>query len=261
MGNVGEERAEGDDQLDPELLARPDDLAAEGPPARVRLDPEEQDGVTLGSGRLRRHRGAEERVLRPVDAPCHSFFERHVRTHGLEVEELLRVDVGEPLRVPGAGQDSRRRAMLPARRRSSPETQRRAPAGAGRDGCRCGGARRSAECTPALARQSPRQRPAGPPGTTGTAPRRSAVERGEPGRPDQPERDRDEGHPDQRSERHVNDDDTPGKLVSPLALADPHLDEEQPRVLRTRAGARPGRCADGRRDRRGGRGSRSRRRH
>jgi len=38
--HVGEERAEGDGQLDAEILNSADDQVAEGSPAHVRLDPE-----------------------------------------------------------------------------------------------------------------------------------------------------------------------------------------------------------------------------
>src|SRR5260370_826676 len=45
MRNVGQQSAERHDELDPELAGEADDEPRERPPAQVRLDAEEQDGV------------------------------------------------------------------------------------------------------------------------------------------------------------------------------------------------------------------------
>src|SRR5207247_287856 len=83
----------------------------EGAPAQPRLRPEEQDRVALASRRPRMLEG----VLRPVDAPHRPLDERDVRPRRLEVEELLRVDRGELLRVPGTAEEAvRHRRALPA---------------------------------------------------------------------------------------------------------------------------------------------------
>jgi hypothetical protein len=45
-----------------------------------------------------------EGVLRPFDVPRLTVDERNVRAGGLEVEEVLRLDVGEPVRFPDLGE-------------------------------------------------------------------------------------------------------------------------------------------------------------
>jgi hypothetical protein len=45
-----------------------------------------------------------EGVLRPFDVPRLTVDQRDVRTGGLEVEEVLRLDVGEPFRFPDLGE-------------------------------------------------------------------------------------------------------------------------------------------------------------
>ena len=71
-----------------------------------------------------------EGVLGPLDPARQALVERDVRPGRLEVEEVLRVDLREPLGVPELSRGSPPRASPPARRRSSPGTQRRAPAAA-----------------------------------------------------------------------------------------------------------------------------------
>jgi hypothetical protein len=45
-----------------------------------------------------------EGVLRPVDVTRLTIDEGNVRTGGLEVEEVLGLDVGEPVRIPDLGE-------------------------------------------------------------------------------------------------------------------------------------------------------------
>jgi hypothetical protein len=45
-----------------------------------------------------------EGVLGPVDVPRLTIDERDVRAGRLEVEEVLRLDVGEPVRLPDLGE-------------------------------------------------------------------------------------------------------------------------------------------------------------
>jgi hypothetical protein len=49
-----------------------------------------------------------ERVLGPVEPPGLALLEPDVRADGLEVEELLRVEIGEAARLPGLGEIARR---------------------------------------------------------------------------------------------------------------------------------------------------------
>jgi hypothetical protein len=98
--HVGEQRAERDHHLDAELAGQIDNHAGEGLPAEVRLDSEQQDRVAVepGDGRV------VEGVLRPLDVPRLTVDERDVRTGGLEVEEVLRLDVCKPVRFPDLGE-------------------------------------------------------------------------------------------------------------------------------------------------------------
>jgi hypothetical protein len=113
--DVGEQRPERHDQLDAELLRQVRDLARERPPAGVRLDPEQEDRVALLSG----DGGVVEDVLGPVDVPGDAVLEPDVRANGLEVVELLRVDVREALGAPALREEARGergplRAVVPA---------------------------------------------------------------------------------------------------------------------------------------------------
>src|SRR5215210_2395701 len=102
MRNVGEKRPEGHEQLDAEVAGEGDDLLAERPPTRIRLDPEHEDGVAV---RLRDGRVVEGR-LRPVDSARHTLLEANLRPHRLEVEELLGIELGEAARVPALGEEA-----------------------------------------------------------------------------------------------------------------------------------------------------------
>ena len=96
--DVGEERSERDDELDAELAGEADDELVERAPPVVRLDAEQDHRIAVGA----RDRGGVEHGLGPLDLPRQSFVERDGRSRGLEVDEPLRVDLGEPPRIPGA---------------------------------------------------------------------------------------------------------------------------------------------------------------
>ena len=100
MRDVREQRPERDHHLDTELPSEVDDHAGECLPAEVRLDPEQQNGVAIEI----RNRGVVEGILRPVDVSRLAVDEGDVRAGRLEVEEVLRLDVGEPVRVPDLGE-------------------------------------------------------------------------------------------------------------------------------------------------------------
>jgi len=116
--HVREQRPESDHHLNTKLPCQIDDHAGEGLPAQVRLDPEQQHRVAIEI----RDRRVVEGVLRPVDVPGLTIDERNVRTGRLEVEEVLRLDVGEPVRVPDLGEVAARErgalaAVVPAAKR------------------------------------------------------------------------------------------------------------------------------------------------
>ncbi len=100
MRHIREQRAERDHQLDAEIAREIDDHGREGLPAQVGLDPEQQDRVAIEI----RDRRVVEGVLRPVDVPRLTVDERDVRAGRLEVEEVLRLDVGEPVSLPDLGE-------------------------------------------------------------------------------------------------------------------------------------------------------------
>src|SRR5262249_5201956 len=76
----------------------------ERPPAQVRLDAEQEHCVLAHPRRPR----MEEDRLRPVDPPRVPVLEPDLGSRRLEVEEALRVDLREPLRVPGLREIARR---------------------------------------------------------------------------------------------------------------------------------------------------------
>ena len=76
--------------------ASPDDEPGERPPAQVRLDAEEDHRVAVETG----DRRVVEGVLGPLELPGQPLLEGHLRAGRLEVEEVLRVDLREPLRAP-----------------------------------------------------------------------------------------------------------------------------------------------------------------
>jgi hypothetical protein len=98
--HVREQRAERDHHLDAELARQVDDQRREGAPAQVGLDPEQQDGIALEPG----DRRVVEGVLRPVDPARAAVDEGDVRPGRLEVEEALRLDLGEALGLPCLGE-------------------------------------------------------------------------------------------------------------------------------------------------------------
>jgi hypothetical protein len=116
--DIGEERAERNHELHSEILGQVGDLSGKRPPAGVRLDPQEEHGIALDS----RDRRVVEDVLGPVDVPGDAVLEADVRPDGLEVVELLRIDVREALRAPALREEARRergalRAVVPAAER------------------------------------------------------------------------------------------------------------------------------------------------
>jgi hypothetical protein len=113
--DVGEERAERHDELDAEVTGEVDDLVRERPPAEVGLEAEHEHGVPfrLGNG------GVVEGGLRPDDLASDPALQRDVRARCLEVEELLRIDVGETpclprLREEAGGERGTLRSVVPA---------------------------------------------------------------------------------------------------------------------------------------------------
>src|SRR5205807_759085 len=109
--HVCKQGTEADDELDAELSEEPDHELAERAPAEVRLDPEQEHRVAIES----RRPPVIEDGRRPVDPPSQPFLERYVRPRRLEVEEVLRVDLREALRVPELGEEPgrERRALTP----------------------------------------------------------------------------------------------------------------------------------------------------
>ena len=105
MRDVGEERTEREEELDPELLADVDDLGAERAPLQARLDTEEHDHVALAA----RDRRRVQLVGGPDDLARQAVGEAHLRTRGREVVELLGVDLGELAGRPVVAQKARRR--------------------------------------------------------------------------------------------------------------------------------------------------------
>lgn len=92
--HVGEQCAEGEHHRDVELLGDADQLLGEQPPTQRRLRAEHQDHVAArGAGAPRTDRG-------PHDGASLLGREPYMRPHGGEVGELLRVDLGEGLRLP-----------------------------------------------------------------------------------------------------------------------------------------------------------------
>ena len=92
MRDVGEQRAERDDELRAERLGELDDHPAERAPAERRLVPDEQDQVA----RRARHAGLVELDRRPHDLARLSVDQLDLRAGRLEVVELLGVDRREP---------------------------------------------------------------------------------------------------------------------------------------------------------------------
>ena len=100
MRDVRQQCAEGDHELDTEVACEADDQVGERPPAVVRLDTEQDHRVAVRTW----NRGVEERVLRPFEVPGEPVVERDVGSRGLEVDETLGVEIGEPLCVPQSSQ-------------------------------------------------------------------------------------------------------------------------------------------------------------
>ncbi len=107
--DVREERPERDDELDVELPRESGDELGERPPAVARLDPCEQDHVTIGP----RDRGVLESVLGPLDVAGEPFVEDDGRAGRLEVHEAFGIDLREGRRLPDLLEvlDRHRRAL------------------------------------------------------------------------------------------------------------------------------------------------------
>src|SRR6476620_1544732 len=106
MSDVGDQRAEGDDHLHTQTLGRLRDAVGEGPPAQIRLGAGEQDQIALRAGR----RAREQDVARPLDLAGLPLGHADRRAVGLEVEELLRVDLRDQIgveRLRGGGERGR----------------------------------------------------------------------------------------------------------------------------------------------------------
>src|SRR6266540_1717648 len=98
--HVREQGSERDHQLYTKLTSETHHHPCERLPAEVGLDPEEEHRVAVDP----RDRRVVEGVLGPFDASRRPFDERDVRSRRLEVEESLRLDFGEALRLPGLGE-------------------------------------------------------------------------------------------------------------------------------------------------------------
>jgi hypothetical protein len=109
--HVREQGAERNHHLDTKLAREVDDHPGEGLPAQVRLDSQQKHGIALET----RNACVVEGVLGPLNLPRAALDERDVRPRRLEVEEALRLDVGEPLGRPGLREVAAgKRSPLPA---------------------------------------------------------------------------------------------------------------------------------------------------
>jgi hypothetical protein len=96
--HVGQQRAEREDQRRVEPLGDADHLLGEQAPAQGGLRAEQEDDVAAGGAGAPRADGG------PHDGATLIGGEADVRAHGGEVGELLRVDLGERLGLPGLDQ-------------------------------------------------------------------------------------------------------------------------------------------------------------
>jgi hypothetical protein len=193
--DVGEQRAERDDELDAEVAGDGNDLVREGAPAEVRLEPEHEHGVPLrlGDGRV------VEGGLRPDDLASDPALESYVRAGRLEVEELLRIDVGETpclprLREEAGGERGALSAVVPTSESGDEDgpAQRRAALDAD------------------------------------VRPDTRILGKWEPARPEhEAAGDADDPRPHKCGEADVEEDESPGEPVSPLDLPDRHLGQEE----------------------------------
>ena len=93
--DVSDQSSERHHHLDAEHLGGIGDAIGKGPPAQVGLGAGEQHKVALGA----RRSGGEQDVARPLDLAALSLGQRDRRPVGLEVEELLGVDLGDHVRI------------------------------------------------------------------------------------------------------------------------------------------------------------------
>ena len=102
--HVGQQRAEQDRHLHAERLGEVDDGLGERAPAERRLGAGEQDQVA----RRARDPHGVDLELRPVDRARDAVLQAHHRARGLEVDELLGVDLRERLGAEAAGDERQR---------------------------------------------------------------------------------------------------------------------------------------------------------
>ena len=88
-----DQRAQRDDHLHSQPLGDLRDTVGKGAPAEVRLGAGEQDGVAFGA----LWRRGKEHVAGPFDLAGLTFGQPDRRPVRLEVEEVLRVDLGDDL--------------------------------------------------------------------------------------------------------------------------------------------------------------------
>ena len=215
VGDVREQRAQRDDEVDAEVGREPRDEVGEGAPAVVRLDSQENDRVSLDA----REAGVEEDVLGPLDLARHALVETHGGPYGLEVDEAFRVDVREALGLPASrkvrsSQRGRLASVVPALE------------GGDQDGPRERGALGDAELCSHADRLLAGARSGTAP-RSGSGGRHSAVD------------DCDGERPDHGRERHVHEHEPPGKRASILHLSHHHLRRAAPPGARRRGGSRP----------------------
>ena len=168
-------------------------MRAERPPAKVRLDAEQQDHVAATAGQRR----VQEGVLGPVDLPRLAVDEGDGRPRRLEVVEVLRLDLrkllGRPrLREVGAGKRRALAAVVPAAKRGDQD----------------GALEARARVDPELVRH------------------RAILRRLR--RTPEPDDERRQCSPDRRRDGHVNEHEPPRQMRAVLHLADRHLHGEQP---------------------------------
>ena len=192
MRDVGQERAERDDELHVDVASKLDDLLRERPPAQIRLDPEQEYAIAVGT----RDRRVVENRLRPVDPAREALLERDVRPRRLEVEELLRIEVREPTRLPALREEAQRERgalgpIVPAAESGD------------EDGSPDVGTPLDADVVGDI--RSLRSR------------RSQEETRGE----------RDDANPDRGRERDVQEHERPRELVLPLETPDGHLREDE----------------------------------
>jgi hypothetical protein len=101
VGDVGQQRPKGHDELRAEHLGQLGDHPAERAPLHGGLVPDQQDEVARGA----RHPGLVQLNFGPDNPPRMPVDQLDLRTRALEVVELLGIDRREPARAQGAGHE------------------------------------------------------------------------------------------------------------------------------------------------------------